>query len=505
MTRGDPDAAIIFSPSVHKKAMPQAAAPRATTVVIVDPISTGACIAVEALNRGYSVIALWTAGLPTELKSFVPAKLAGLTYAVSLDQSGTLAETANAVRAVATGGMIDAVIVGAETGVLLADSLSEHMGLATNGTQTGDRRDKHVQQLALRAVDGLRATDEAHGTEWAHVEEWVQRQPLPIVLKPCDSAGSDGVKLCHSVKEAKEHFAVLMAAQRRLGSQGSAVLCQEFLRGDEYVVDCVSSNGHHKIMMVWRYDKRPCNDAAFVYFGMAPVPSATPLAQELIAYVKRVLDALGIRHGATHGEVIMTADGPCLVEMNCRSHGAEGSWMPLASALTGSYCQVDALLDAYVAPEAFAALPDEPLPFKAAGQEVLIVSMHEGKLVGTPGFDTAKSLESFVSMESFVTIGERIEKTIDVFTQPASIIVVHTDPQVVARDVERLRALELDGMFLLDKRQSLPAESPASPGPQLGRPSARRKVRPARPPPMMAFSSPFVGSAARYSRYARAA
>ena len=74
--------------------------------------------------------------------------------------------------------------------------------------------------------------------------------------------------------------------------------------------------------------------------------------------------------------------------------------MPLASALTGSYCQVDALLDAYVAPEAFAALPDEPLPFKAAGQEVLIVSMHEGKLVGTPGFDTAKSLESFVSMES---------------------------------------------------------------------------------------------------------
>lgn len=31
----------------------------------------------------------------------------------------------------------------------------------------------------------------------------------------------------------------------------------------------------------------------------------------------------------------MTETGPCLVEVNSRCHGAAGSWMPLARAMTG--------------------------------------------------------------------------------------------------------------------------------------------------------------------------
>ena len=42
----------------------------------------------------------------------------------------------------------------------------------------------------------------------------------------------------------------LMVAQRKIGAQGGAVLCQEYLCGDEYVVDTVSSDGVHKVMMV---------------------------------------------------------------------------------------------------------------------------------------------------------------------------------------------------------------------------------------------------------------
>ena len=78
---------------------------------------------------------------------------------------------------------------------------------------------------------------------------------------------------------------------------------------------------------------------------MVPIDARTPVAKRLISYTRSVLDALWIEWGATHGEVILTDDGPCLVEMNCRSHGADGSWVPLAKALTGGYSQVDALLD----------------------------------------------------------------------------------------------------------------------------------------------------------------
>merc|ERR1712178_549993 len=127
--------------------------------------------------------------------------------------------------------------------------------------------------------------------------------------------------------------------------------------GKEYVVDHVSRDGVHKCVMVWEYDKRPTNGAAFVYYGMIPVDSNKELAKLLIKYTEGVLDALKLDNGPSHGEVMMTSEGPCLVEMNCRAHGGDGSWTPLARALTGGYSQVDVTADAFCDPNAFAKIP----------------------------------------------------------------------------------------------------------------------------------------------------
>jgi hypothetical protein len=52
---------------------------------------------------------------------------------------------------------------------------------------------------------------------------------------------------------------------------------------------------------------------AFVYFGLLPVDSESPEAKALIPYAFGVLDALEIKYGATHCEIMMTETGPCLV------------------------------------------------------------------------------------------------------------------------------------------------------------------------------------------------
>ena len=57
-----------------------------------------------------------------------------------------------------------------------------------------------------------------------------------MVLKPTDSAGTDGVKLCHDFGEAKEHFELLFEVEAVNGGYNTEVLCQEFLRGKEYVI-----------------------------------------------------------------------------------------------------------------------------------------------------------------------------------------------------------------------------------------------------------------------------
>ena len=113
--------------------------------------------------------------------------------------------------------------------------------------------------------------------------------------------------------------------------------------------------------MVWVYDKRPTNGGDFVYYGMVPVDSQSREAQILIKYTRDVLDALKLHNGPSHGEVMMGPDNvPCLVEMNCRSHGWDGAWVPLAKKLTAGYSQPDVTLDSHLDAMAFDQIPDIP-------------------------------------------------------------------------------------------------------------------------------------------------
>jgi hypothetical protein len=183
--------------------------------------------------------------------------------------------------------------------------------------------------------------------------------------------------------------------------------------------------------------------AAFVYFGMLPIDSSSQEAKMLINYCNCVLDALEIKNGPTHAEIILTPSGPCLVEMNCRAHGGDGNWRPLARSLTGGYSQVEGTVDAYLDKKAFHILPRIPAsPPKAFGQEVILVSYAAGEVKATPGYDVIKNLESFVFLETGVSVGSKVEHTVDLLTCVGSAILVHEDEEVVLRDVKTIRALE---------------------------------------------------------------
>ena len=63
---------------------------------------------------------------------------------------------------------------------------------------------------------------------------------LLYLLSLLFQAGTDGVKLCHDFNEANEHFELLFEVEAVNGGYNTEVLCQEFLRGKEYVIDSVS-------------------------------------------------------------------------------------------------------------------------------------------------------------------------------------------------------------------------------------------------------------------------
>jgi len=413
-------------------------------VVVVDPYSTGCLVVNEIQSRGYQVIACWTLGFSAEMKTHTPGAAGKMKYYAEVDELEELADTVRAIYEAAGKLRVVACIAGGEAGVDCADAVSERMNLRTNGTQVANRRDKKIQQELIRDA-GMRSVRQAAGSKWEHVEKFLQTEHYPVVLKPTDSAGSDGVKLCHNIEEAKEHFHHLFEVEAVNGGYNTEVLCQEFLRGKEYVVDQVSRDGVHKTMMVWVYDKRPANNSAFVYFGMVPVDPNSMEAKILIPYARGVLDVLGVQNGPSHAEVILTPTGPCLVEMNVRAHGGDGNWRSLARGLTGGYSQVEVTVDSYLDKKQFSITPNlPPTPFKASGQEVILVSFSRGKVIGTPGYDVIRNLQSFVYMETGIKVGSFVERTVDLFTGIGSVILMHEDESVLNTDISRVREMELN-------------------------------------------------------------
>mmetsp|Transcript_32066 Transcript_32066/g.65415 ORF Transcript_32066/g.65415 Transcript_32066/m.65415 type:complete len:694 (+) Transcript_32066:419-2500(+) len=473
--------------------------PSQSVILIVDPYSTGCMVAQEISKRGYQIMAIWTKSFSDEMKTHVPVSCKDLTYLAQVQdvEGWNLKDLEKAVKEAAASAAIKigknrdfytivGCIAGGEAGVDMADAFSEYLGVLSNGAQGeyANRRDKKVQQDLVRQA-GLRAVRQACGSKFEEVEDFLKSESYPVVLKPTDSAGSDGVKLCHTFEEAKKHFHYLLTVEAVNGGYNEQVLCQEFLKGKEYVVDHVSRNGVHKTVMVWVYDKRPRNGSQFVYFGMLPIDPMSEEAKALIPYTRGVLDALGMKHGPSHGEIIMTESGPCLVEMNCRAHGGDGNWAPLARKLTGGkYCQIEATVDAYLEGEEFHKLPDvPPSPLKAHGLEVNLVSYSKGKVKSMPGFDVIKRLPSFVWLSPAASVGSEVTFTVDLITSPGCCVLMNDDPEILDKDLNFIRYLEeINGLFVYEtKGESLARPTAATFGVGSGKKLHRRDLSLDRP------------------------
>ncbi|TMW58335.1 hypothetical protein Poli38472_011923 [Pythium oligandrum] len=438
-------------------------------VIVVDPFSTGAVVAHSLMERGYECICVYSDKLENieNVASLVPEGLT-LTFAATIAFEGKLEKTIAAIKKAASSvagrsrsssseqrdneNLISAVLPGAELGVRLADALADSLGLDANVMEhSSARRDKYLMGETLRQK-GVRAVKQVKATTWDEAKAFIlddlKPSPFEVVLKPLESAGTEDVVLCLSMEEAEQTFNSIIGKINGLGIENNAVLLQEYLEGDEYVVDTVSRNGEHKVIAIWKYDKRRVNNAAFVYFGLSIIP-ADGIVNELIDYQFQVLDALGIRNGPAHGEVKFCRGSPVLIEVGARCHGGEGAWVPIANKCVG-YNQVDAAIDSFLNPAAFNSLPKRPTKLLEYGCEAMLVSYKNGVLKALPGLDEIEKMPSFLKKEIFLGPGDMIRRTIDMFTTPGSIMLTHKDKNVLDENLARIRELELDGLYELN-------------------------------------------------------
>ncbi|NNB56664.1 ATP-grasp domain-containing protein [Pseudomonas fragi] len=347
----------------------------------------------------------------------------------------------------------DIIIAGAESGVLLADVLNEQLGLdyANVFSRSLARRNKY-QMIQCITEAGLPAPAQCAVDTWRDGKMWVAAHgKYPVVVKPLESAGADGVYICRDLAACKGAFKALMGTRNKLNLDNSQVLFQEYLAGTEYVVNMVSLHGHPLVTEVVKYTKRVLETGSIVYdIDQLLACTDAPYA-ELVAYTREVVTCLGIRNGPSHAEVMYTEDGPKLVEIAART---DGILRPGVSALTTGLGQIDACALSITRPLEFEQLlaSNQDYALFKHTYNVCLINCTEGVFCDEAFVQQLRTLASFFEVVFYVKNGQRIAPTRDVFSQPGTVYLIHDDLAQIEADYARIREMEAAGIYLQESQ-----------------------------------------------------
>lgn len=355
-----------------------------------------------------------------------------------------------------------AIVCESDSGLADAERFGNRLNLTCHNGFNEARRDKFqmietvknaglavVQQRLCGTVDDSIAFGKELGVSEEDGDKWV-------VVKPIRGVASDDVYLCKNLASVQRAFEKIHGSPI-FGSpweKHANVLVQEFAIGQEFAVDMICKDGEVKIAAIWIYDKRPANGAPFVYYATRLYDGE--LSQVIYDYLSKALDALGIRWGLSHNEVIITENGPRLVEVNCRQHNM--NFFPLTMSCHG-YNAFDILLAVYLGDGPKDSYPREGaglrldwdlLPHiptnRMHGQMVHLSSHVEGTLVSLneAALMEIQQMDSVVDLEiygQFLEPGSRIEKTRDIRTDCGWVQMINPDEEAFMRDFERILEL----------------------------------------------------------------
>ena len=403
-----------------------------TYAIIVDPLSTGQEYGPAFREAGATPIAVLSGLQPPEpyLPTWFPENYDTVHYF-----DGDLSKLIEQVRAYLPDGFI---IPGSESGVELADQLIDALtpGAGNVAGRTPARRDKRAMSQALGAA-GVPRLRQICSDDPAVIERWLADQDLVgrrLVLKPPKGGGGDEVHIVAEDQSWRTRFDEILGNTNKLGVYNDEVLVQEYAEGTEYLVDSYSVDGRHALVDVCRYTKIRRGDQIGIYRRIDFLEPDHPEVLAIWPYTQQVLDAVGIRNGCGHAEVMLTPDGPRLIEVAARPSG--GGHQMVSEMATG-----DNHIKRTVAHRMRGEFK-ESFELVQRLRGVFISAHHSGVLRNGEVLQKAESLTSFRWLKVLRDNDTVVPETVDLFTCLAWVILIHQDLEILDEDYERLLELE---------------------------------------------------------------
>lgn len=258
-------------------------------------------------------------------------------------------------------------------------------------------------ETAIKATDKGKMIEafEAAGVEhpWFYIlndikalDKIVSRIQYPCISKPLDNAGSRGVTLIQNHRQLKDAVVYSSSSSREGG-----VIIEEYLHGNEVSVEIMVVDGIVHVLQVT--DKLTTGAPHFVEMGHSQ-PSRLG-KKNVVAISKlaiRAVKAVGIKNGPAHVEIMLTENGPKMIELGARLGGdcITTHLVPLSTGIDMVKATIQIALD---------EKPDIK-PKYEKGAAIRFLGVPSGRITAFTGVEEARAMEGVVDVTLTKQVGE---------------------------------------------------------------------------------------------------
>lgn len=222
----------------------------------------------------------------------------------------------------------------------------------------------------------------------------IDKVRYPCVIKPTDNAGNRGVCFVSSREELIDEY-----KYSHENSHSGHVIIEEYMEGEEVSVEIIVYKGEVHILAVT--DKLTLGKPFFVEIGHAEQSQKSP---ETIAAIKdlaiRAVKAVGIDNSPAHVEIMVTKDGPKMVELGSRMGGGciTTHLVPLSTGID----MIKSVMDMAMGGE-----PDVTPRFNKGSALRHIVGI-EGEIISIDGLGDARAFPGVTEVTMLKGVGEKV-------------------------------------------------------------------------------------------------
>jgi biotin carboxylase len=154
----------------------------------------------------------------------------------------------------------------------------------------------------------------------ADLERFCRTAGLPVVVKPSHGWASSGIGVIRCPEETAPAYRRAIEADPPLVGP-SPPMAERYFQGREFSVEVITHAGRHHVFAI---TEKFSDQETRVELGHVVPARIDPDEQALLVeHVGAALTALGIRTGPTHTEVLLSPEGPVVIETHLRDAADE--------------------------------------------------------------------------------------------------------------------------------------------------------------------------------------